>query len=368
MRVIVYIRAIALWLLSAHAFGNPATYPPLPALNIDISQTSVSGLSSGGFMAVQLGVAYSSIITGVGVVAAGPYYCSQNDLLTATSRCSCTIQPSSACEVSQTSTDVPKLVSLTRAASARHVIDDVSNITRQRIVTLSGASDATVPTPVVTQLMQFYVALGVPAQSISNIELPDAGHTMPTMNYGVACATSESPFIGKCHVDGAKDILGWIYGPDPLVPPGTTTRRGRFLRFDQTRYLPVDRPSTFTWTTGMDTTGWLYVPGACDGGASCRLHVALHGCEQGQDYLPLGSRPAGLFYGTTFVRHAGYTQWANDNRIVVLFPQAVSIPGLNPNGCWDWWGYTDSHFADQQGVQMRSIRNMIGQLTSGVRR
>jgi poly(3-hydroxybutyrate) depolymerase len=368
VRVILDIRAIALSMLSAHAYGYPAPYPPLPALNIDISETSVSGLSSGGFMAVQLAVAYSSIIKGVGVVAAGPYYCSQNDLLIATSRCSCTIQPSSACQVSQTSTNVPKLVSLTRASSASHIIDDVSNITRQRIVTLSGASDATVPTPVVTQLQQFYAALDVPAQSISKIELADAGHTMPTMNYGLACATSESPFIGRCHVDGAKDILGWIYGPDPLVPPGTARRQGRFIRFDQTRYLPADRASSFTWTTGMDTTGWLYVPSACDAGASCRLHVALHGCEQGQDYLPLGSRPAGLFYGTTFVRHAGYTQWADNNRIVVLFPQAVSIPGLNPNGCWDWWGYTDSHFADQQGVQMRSIRNMIGQLTSGVRR
>jgi hypothetical protein len=70
-------------------------------------------------MAVQLAVAYSSIIKGVGVVAAGPYYCSQNDLLIATSRCSCTIQPSSACQVSQTSTNVPKLVSLTRVHPTR---------------------------------------------------------------------------------------------------------------------------------------------------------------------------------------------------------------------------------------------------------
>jgi poly(3-hydroxybutyrate) depolymerase len=43
----------ALWAGGACA----QTYPPLPALGIDVSQTSVSGLSSGGFMAVQLGVA-----------------------------------------------------------------------------------------------------------------------------------------------------------------------------------------------------------------------------------------------------------------------------------------------------------------------
>ncbi|SIT43789.1 Poly (3-hydroxybutyrate) depolymerase [Paraburkholderia ribeironis] len=364
MKVILYICTIALSILSARSYGEAVSYPPLPALNIDISQTSVSGISSGGFMAVQLAVAYSSIIKGVGVVAAGPYYCSQNDLLIATTRCSCTIQPTSACEVSAGSTDVPKLVSRTKTLSANHMIDDVVGVTGQRIVTISGARDATVPTAVVTQLQQFYAALGVPTQSMKNIEIADAGHTMPTINYGVACAKSESPFIGKCDVDGAKEMLGWIYGPDPLVPPSAATRQGRFIRFDQSRYLPANRPSGFTWTTGMDTTGWLYVPSTCDAGAPCRLHVALHGCEQGQDYVPLDSRP-GLFYGTTFVRHAGYTQWADNNRIVVLYPQAVSIAGLNPNGCWDWWGYTDSHFADQQGVQMRAIRNMIGQLTSG---
>ena len=38
----------------------------LPAYNADIHKTSVSGLSSGGFMAVQLHVAYSSIIMGAG--------------------------------------------------------------------------------------------------------------------------------------------------------------------------------------------------------------------------------------------------------------------------------------------------------------
>ncbi|CAB3799365.1 hypothetical protein LMG28614_04950 [Paraburkholderia ultramafica] len=367
MKVIPYLFAIALSTPSTGSFGDPSTPQPLPALNIDISQTSVSGISSGGFMAVQLAVAYSSIIKGVGVVAAGPYYCSQNDLLIATSRCSCTIQPASACQVTLTSADVPKLVSFTKASSASHAIDDVANIAGQHIVTISGAADATVPPPVVNQLQAFYAALGVPAQNVSKIELADAGHTMPTMNYGVACAKSESPFIGKCRVDGAKQILGWIYGPDPLVPPSATTQKGRFVRFDQSRYLPASRPSSFTWMTGMDTTGWLYVPGACDAGASCRLHVALHGCEQGQDYLPLSPSPGGLFYGTTFVRHAGYAQWADNNRIVVLFPQAVSIPGINPYGCWDWWGYTDSHFADQQGVQMRAIRNMIEQLTSGVR-
>ena len=40
----------------------------LPSYNVDISQTSVSGLSSGGFMAVQFEVAFSSTLRGAHAV------------------------------------------------------------------------------------------------------------------------------------------------------------------------------------------------------------------------------------------------------------------------------------------------------------
>src|SRR4029077_17419843 len=49
--------------------------PPLPAYKIDIHQTSVSGVSSGGAMAVQMDVAHSSIMRGVGVIAGVAYGC-----------------------------------------------------------------------------------------------------------------------------------------------------------------------------------------------------------------------------------------------------------------------------------------------------
>lgn len=41
----------------------------LPSYGIDISQTSVSGVSSAGAMAVQMHVAHSSIMRGVGIIA-----------------------------------------------------------------------------------------------------------------------------------------------------------------------------------------------------------------------------------------------------------------------------------------------------------
>lgn len=38
----------------------------LPSFNININDTSVSGLSSGGYMAVQMHIAFSSIMKGAG--------------------------------------------------------------------------------------------------------------------------------------------------------------------------------------------------------------------------------------------------------------------------------------------------------------
>ena len=362
MKTSVGMLGLVLPLLSSGIHAE--TVQPLPALNIDITQTSVSGISSGGFMAVQIGVAYSSIIKGVGVVAAGPYYCSQDDTQKAITRCSCTGEPYAACQVSNDSTSVPALVAATQDFHSRQLIDDPANVKHQRIVTISGAKDSTVPSPVVRQLDSFYDAMGVAPGNLSANWLPNAGHTMPTPNYGAACAKSVSPFIGKCQYDGAKAILGWIYGPAPLTPRTGSQQRGQFIRFDQSAFIPKD--NELPGSAGLDNTGWLYVPDDCKNGAKCRLHIALHGCRQGQDYLPIsGPTVGGLYFGTTFVKHSGYDQWADNNKIVVLFPQAVSIPQVNPFGCWDWWGYTNAHYADRQGVQMQAIRGMIDKLTSG---
>ena len=66
-------------LLAAYA----AHAAPLPALNVDTGQITVSGLSSGGFMANQLGYAYSATFKGIGVFAGGPYMCAGHSNYTA---------------------------------------------------------------------------------------------------------------------------------------------------------------------------------------------------------------------------------------------------------------------------------------------
>lgn len=55
--------------------------------------------------------------------------------------------------------------------------------------------------------------------------------------------------------------------------------------------------------------------------------VALHGCKQGYAYQS---------FGTTFMDTAHLDEYADTNRLPVLYPQAVPTGTLdNPNGCWN---------------------------------
>ena len=70
-------------MLGAPASGSGSstggTSSTLGTYNVDPSSVSVSGLSAGGFMAAQLGVAYSDVFKiGFGVFAGGPFDCARS--------------------------------------------------------------------------------------------------------------------------------------------------------------------------------------------------------------------------------------------------------------------------------------------------
>lgn len=62
----------------------------------------------------------------------------------------------------------------------------------------------------------------------------------------------------------------------------------------------------------------------------------------------------------TYARHAGYNQWAEANNIVVVYPQAAHsyVFPSNPQGCYDWWGYTGSDYAFKSGKQMDVVHKI----------
>src|SRR4051812_33871663 len=79
----VFAGAAALALLTA----GPAEATPLPSYTVDLGQTTVSGLSSGAFMALQFHVAFSDTVKGAGIIAGGPYDCARGQLNLALFQC-----------------------------------------------------------------------------------------------------------------------------------------------------------------------------------------------------------------------------------------------------------------------------------------
>src|SRR5215472_9661788 len=102
--------------------GARADEPPLPAYNADIAQTSISGISSGAFMAVQFATAWSSVVIGVGAIAGGPFGCAGGSLSAALSTCM----------GGEPAADLPALIRSADAWSHSGAIDDTGNIARQR--------------------------------------------------------------------------------------------------------------------------------------------------------------------------------------------------------------------------------------------
>ena len=165
----------------------------LPALNIAIAETSISGISSGTFMSVQFQVAHSSIVRGVGIIAGGPYYCGQNNVITATTQCSCTLDPTHmVCNVSPTSADVYDSI-WPHEASPPKTSSTVLPIWLSNACSCSPAAETRLcPTPWASNwpsTTAYFPYL------LTRLEDPagHAGHTMPTVAYGNDCAVTDSP-------------------------------------------------------------------------------------------------------------------------------------------------------------------------------
>ncbi len=325
-------RAFATIALSAAALAARAA-APLPALVIDGSKTTVSGLSSGAYMAVQMHVAYSATFhTGAGIVAGGPYYCAQDSLATATGPCM----------THSSGTQVPALVSITNSWAGAGSIDPVANLAGSRLYLYSGTQDQTVVQAVMNDLRTYYTSFVPPANIVYKNTL-GSGHGMITDDFGGSCATTATPFVDDCNFDLAGAILQQLYGALNARNAGALS--GNFVQFDQTAFVSGH---------GMASTGWLYVPASCAAGESCRLHVAFHGCLQNARAV-----------GEQFVRDTGYNRWADTNHIVVLYPQTGAATSANPNGCWDWWGYDSANYAKKSGPQMAAVKAMVDHLASG---
>ncbi|HWA39668.1 MAG TPA: PHB depolymerase family esterase [Burkholderiales bacterium] len=293
---------------------------PLPALHADAGTFTVSGLSSGGYMAVQVHVAHSTRVKGVAALAAGPYNCAQGSLWTARSNCQSSPVP-----------PIQLLHQQTRLLEGTGQIDPTAHLASAKVWLFSGTNDKTVVPAVVAALKDYYVSFK--ADPVLVADKP-AGHAMVTEEIGNPCSSTAAPYINDCDYDAAGALLRHLVGE--LAPPGAA---GRLISFDQKPYA----------ASGMADEAFAYVPKACEM-ERCRVHVAFHGCRQS---------------AREFAEGAGYNRWAASNRLVVLYPQArSSFWPFNPRGCWDWWGYTGPQYATKQAPQVRAVLAMVERLSA----
>lgn len=302
----------------------------LPGYAANADEVTVSGISSGAFMAIQMQVAYSRSIKGSGSIAGGPWWCAKGSASNA----------QQACMRTPNAIDNARLLDEAQKAALAGKIDDLSNLADAKLYVYASPGDTVVNKGVSEKLISFFDN-HVQRGSIKHITNVDSAHGFPTIDKGTSCNQGMIPWILKCNYDAAGEILNHLYGP---LKPRAAQPTGKLFEFDQTDFSNS--------ATRIANTGWAFVPKSCEGQANCRVHVALHGCQQSSEVVQ-----------KRFAEEAGYNEWADANDIIVLYPQAKSSPG-NPYGCWDWFGYTGANYAVQDGPQMKALKAMIDKVTS----
>jgi poly(3-hydroxybutyrate) depolymerase len=301
------------------AESQPLSVPSLDP-KLDPKGTSVSGISSGGYMAVQLHVAFSTRFpAGAAIIAGGPYECAEGNVLNAIGRC-----------LGNGEVPVDKLVALTREREAKGLVDPVSNLAGAKIFIFNGAKDSVVKPVMAEALAKYYRALAPDAKILVKTDIP-ADHGFVTDSAGAECTAKATPWLNNCGYDLAGAILAHLYGP---LKPKSDKATGQLIK------IPTARVAKQFKLAHLEEDSMMYLPKECEGGANvCRLHVALHGCRQNLATV-----------GESFVRDAGFNRWADTNRIVVLYPQTGASA---VNGCWDWWGYSGADYSTKESPQMR---------------
>lgn len=332
-------------------------------------ESSVSGLSSGAFMTVQLHLAHSKSFIGAGIIAGGPYRCAESYRAAAAIAADAYIQGSLYICMNPltplTAPDAKKLAQLARETAQAKQIDPVTNLENHRMYIFTGSQDEVVYSEVVARTRKFYEELGVNPKNIFYDDSVPAGHSIITNNLEDSeLKTNKPPYINNGGFMQSHDILRHIY---PKLNPPTKRLSGQLVRFDQTEFFSNEPRAS------MSDFGYAYIPKAVEEGEPARVHIALHGCKQGYNYIDYVYGKADFEnqppYGNRYFTTTGYNHIADSNNIIVLYPQAEGSDGTtqNPEGCWDWWGYTsptpqNPDYYSRNAIQIKAIHAMLERL------
>lgn len=307
----------------------------LPKLKIAPARTAVVGLSSGAYMATQAQLAYPELFPNAALVAGGPFGCAGGKLDVALGTCMKGVP----------TPDVAALVASARKRSATGEIGALKDLAHAHVYLLHGSADVLVAPAVAEAGAHFYEQLRDGTPGLEGMQVHDDGqrafaHNLPVAAHGDDCDKSVTPYLGHCGFDAAGEIFTQMFGKPAHA---ATAARGELRRFDQDALRPGDADAF------MASYGYVYLPPACLAGKPCGVVVAFHGCKQNAEAV-----------GESFVKEAGFNRWADVYDVAVLYPQTrASFAPLNPQACWDWWGYSGADYDSRHGVQLRWLVNAV---------
>eukprot|EP01065_Artemidia_motanka_P004664 TRINITY_DN1221_c0_g1_i1.p2 TRINITY_DN1221_c0_g1~~TRINITY_DN1221_c0_g1_i1.p2 ORF type:complete len:346 (+),score=46.32 TRINITY_DN1221_c0_g1_i1:71-1108(+) len=325
---------------------------PLPQLNIDPSRITSQGASSGGDMAVQFQVSFSSRVRGVCGDDAQPYRCAATRfggdvLLPQTAESSvphCLGCPSGQtivydhCKNHAGWVNASRLVEVARSLPVcqpgqTHCIDSPTNLTSARVFLTRGECRTYTGNAVVNTKDVFDGLAGVEVAQYFDRCLPD----------------------GKKKKNNTERMcFDAMYGPG--VRPAAIPSPFHLHFFDQ-------RPFLTDYNVGFASWGAAYIPAACKRNESCGLQVRFHGCGG------LGA--------------PGPVELAEANNVVLLYPtiQGKLNGGCNnatatcnaatpvagncqevSRGCWDGYGQLSSEYVLQDAAHMQSVWRMVSHI------
>jgi len=205
----------------------------------------------------------------------------------------------------------------------------------------SGKLDSVINQGVSEKLKSYYTYFVDKKNIITQFNI-SCEHAFITKDYGSQCKVLGSPYINNCNFDLAGTMLQHFYAD--LISPVNNYSINNIFSIDQTQFVPF--PYTAVGSS-LSNTAYLYIPSMCQKKKNCQVHIALHGCKQTVNDI-----------GNVFYTKSGYNEWAEANNIIIIYPQVISSV-LNPEGCWDWFGYTGMNYATKYAPQMATIFNMM---------
>jgi hypothetical protein len=300
-------------------------------VHVDPLGITTGGVSAGCFASTQFHFAYSQTVKGNACIAGGPFYCAQASETLALTQC---MMAESAPFI-----NVPYLADIVRNTASNGFLDPVVGLGDARAWFYSARNDSVVAPLVVEKNAELYWQFVMNASSLQTVFDHSGEHAVPTDGWGNPCIYLGSPYINDCGYDAAGTALEFLYAGKTWLG---FNAKGVLYSLNQTMYTG----GTYDPLWGLAETGYLWVPDGC-AGRRCKLHVHFHGCLQSYSDV-----------GFDYIYESGFSGWSD---LVVLYPQAVAS-AVNPNGCWDWWGYTGPAYASNIGVQNSAVWRIVQDL------